>query len=59
MEVVQNIMNTFNSGVTVPAWTSGDYDSLYIVRLTNANGKVTAQFQRDYEGLNNLSTTCP
>ena len=59
VEVVQNIMNFYRSGVTVPTWTSGDYDSFYIVRLTNSNGTVTAQFERDFQGLNNLPTTCP
>jgi hypothetical protein len=59
VEVVQGIMDAFNSGVTVPAWTSGDYDALYIVTLTNRGGSITAEFRRDYEGLNNLPTTCP
>ena len=59
VQVVQNIMNFYKSGVTVPAWTSGDYDSLYIVRLVNANGTITAQFERDVQGLKNLPTTCP
>jgi len=58
-ELVQNLMNAFASGVTVPAWPSGDYDSLYVVRLTNNGGSVTAQFEHDFEGLNNLPTTCP
>jgi hypothetical protein len=56
--IVQAIMNKYGSGVPVPAWTSGDYDSLYIVRLTNSGGTITAQFTREYEGLNNLSTSC-
>jgi hypothetical protein len=59
VEVVQGIMDTFQSGVTVPAWTSGDYDSLYVVRLRNVGGTVTATFERDVQGLNNLPTTCP
>ncbi|MEP6594272.1 MAG: hypothetical protein ABJC51_11295, partial [Acidobacteriota bacterium] len=59
VEVVQNIMNAYGSGVTVPAWPSGDYDSLYVVRLTQSNGTTTAQFTHDYEGLNNQSTSCP
>lgn len=59
VEVVQNIMDYYGSGVTVPAWSSGDFDSLYVVRITNAGGLVTAQFEHDYEGLNNLSTSCP
>jgi hypothetical protein len=56
--LVQNLMNQYGGGVTVPAWTSGDYDSLYVVRLTSSGGTVTAQFTHDYEGLNGLSTSC-
>lgn len=58
-QLVQNLMNAYGGGVTVPAWPSTDYDSLYIVRLRYANGTITAQFTHDYEGLNNLSTACP
>ncbi len=58
-ELVQNIMNAYGGGVTVPAWPSGDYDSLYVVRLTRANGTTSAQFTQDAEGLNNLATSCP
>lgn len=57
-QLVQNIMNRYASGVTVPAWASGDYDSLYVVRITIGGGAATAQFTHDYEGLNNLSTAC-
>src|SRR6185503_13170576 len=32
-KVVQQIMNAYGHGATVPAWTSGDYDSLYILRV--------------------------
>lgn len=56
--LVQNILNQYGSGVTVPAWPSTDFDSLYVVRITNAGGAVTAQFTHDFEGLNGLSTTC-
>lgn len=59
VQVVQNVMDAFDSGVTVPAWTYGDYDSLYIITLTNNGGTTTAHFSREYEGLNNLPTTCP
>jgi hypothetical protein len=57
-QLVQNIMNQYGSGVTVPAWPSGDFDSLFVVRITRANGTTTAQFVHDAEGLNNLSTVC-
>jgi hypothetical protein len=59
VEIVQSIMDSFRSGVTVPAWTYGDYDSLYIVRLTNTGGVTVAQFDREYQGLNGLPTSCP
>jgi hypothetical protein len=58
-QLVQNIMNAYGAGTTVPAWGSSDYDSLYIVRLTNNNGTITAQFQHEYEGLNGQPSTCP
>ena len=52
-------MNAYGGGATVPAWTTGDYDSLYIVRINYANGSIEAQFERDRQGLNGLPTTCP
>jgi hypothetical protein len=58
-QLVQNLMNTYGGGVAVPAWPSTDFDSLYVVRLTNAGGVISAQFTHDFEGLNNLSTICP
>jgi hypothetical protein len=59
VKIVQSIMNAYGGGQTVPEWTSGDYDSLYILRLTYANGTIDAQFERDREGLNGLPTSCP
>ena len=59
VRVVRSIMNAYGGGVTVPEWTSGDYDSLYIVRINYANGRIEADFDRDREGLNGLPTTCP
>ena len=59
VEIVQSLMNRYGGGLTVPAWPSGDYDSLYIVRLTNSGGTITATFDRDVEGLNGLPTSCP
>jgi hypothetical protein len=58
-EVVQGIMNALGGGEQVPAWTSGDYDALYVVRLTTSGGQISARFERQYEGLNGLATSCP
>jgi hypothetical protein len=59
VKVVQSIMNAYGGGATVPAWTTGDYDSLYIVRINYANGSIQAGFERDRENLNGLPTSCP
>jgi hypothetical protein len=40
----------------IPTWKSGDFDSLYVVRLSPGAGM---QFQLLHEKLNNLSATCP
>jgi hypothetical protein len=58
-QLVQNIMNTYGGGAPVPPWTSTDYDSIYVVRLSNSGGATTAQFERTFQGLNGLPTTCP
>ena len=59
VKAVQNIMNAYGGGAAVPAWTSGDYDSLYVVRVNYIGSTITAHFARDREGLNNQPTTCP
>ena len=58
-QIAQNILNEFGAGVTVPAWTFGDYDTLYIVRIVRTASGTTAQFLTDAEGLNGQSTSCP
>ncbi len=58
VKAVQNIMNKYGDGVRVPAWISGDYDSLYIVHV-DYNGSIHATFERDTEGLNGQPTSCP
>jgi hypothetical protein len=59
VRVVRSIMDAYGGGQAVPDWTSGDYDSLYIVRINYATGSITARFSRDRQGLNGRSTTCP
>jgi hypothetical protein len=59
VKAVQNIMNAYGGGTAVPAWTTGDFDSLYIVHVNYTSGRISAWFERSVEGLNNLSTTCP
>ena len=59
VKVVQNIMNHYGGGAAVPAWTTGDFDSLYVVHVDYVGSSIHAQFQRDFEGLNNRPTSCP
>ncbi len=40
-------------------WKSADFDSLFIVGVTQVGGKTAITFTRDAEGLNNQSTACP
>lgn len=59
-KTVQDIINRYGGGSAVPAWQSGDYDSLYVVHVTWTDGVITsAHFTHEYEGLNNMSTSCP
>lgn len=59
VKIVQSIMDAYGGGVTVPAWQSGDYDSLYVVRVNYTSTGISARFQIEKEGLNGLPTTCP
>ena len=58
VRVVQSIMNAYGGGVRVPAWTSGDYDTLYVVRVNYTSSGIRAWFELDSQGLNGLPTTC-
>jgi hypothetical protein len=59
VKVVQNIMNAYGGGAVVPAWTSGDYDSLYVLRVDYVGTTITTTFHKDYELLNGQPTACP
>ena len=57
--VVQNIMNHYGGRAKVPAWISGDYDTLFVVRVQYGGGTTNARFSLDREGLNGQPTACP
>lgn len=59
VKVVQSIMNAYGNRQTVPAWITGDFDSLYVVRLTYTSSGIDATFEKGREGLNGLPTSCP
>jgi hypothetical protein len=57
-KAVQNIMNAYGGGAAVPAWVTGDYDSLYVLHVTYAGSTISARFTLEKEGLNGQPTTC-
>jgi hypothetical protein len=59
VKAVQNIINAYGGGATVPAWQYGDYDSLYVVRVNYTSSGPKATLDIEKEGLNGLPTSCP
>ncbi len=59
VKVVQSIMAKYGAGTSVPAWTSGDYDSLYVVEIDYVGSTASARFHREWQGLNGQSASCP
>lgn len=51
-------LNGGSSG-QVPAWNESDFDSIFVIKITHAEGGNTVTFTVDHEGLNNLSDNCP
>jgi hypothetical protein len=43
----------------VPSWPSGDFDSIFMVKITHFGDRDTVAFAIDHEGLTNLSDACP
>jgi hypothetical protein len=43
----------------VGPWPSGDYDTIFVIRLTRSGGETKISFAADHEGLDNLSDNCP
>lgn len=43
----------------VPYWPEGEYDIIYVFKITRDAGKESFFFTIENEGLNNLSDTCP
>lgn len=45
---------------SVPEWMDDDFDSIYVVRISDADGgSKRASFSRESEGLNGLAEACP
>jgi hypothetical protein len=58
--MVRNFVGAFGGNpADVPKWPDDDYDSLYIVRISDAGAKKQISFNHDHEGLTHLSSDCP
>jgi hypothetical protein len=43
----------------VPAWSGTDFDSIYVIKLTQTKGQTLISFKVDHEGLDGLPQGCP
>jgi hypothetical protein len=51
-DVAKDLMAKYaHSTAAVPEWPRDDFDSIYVVRIVRSNGKTTATFHHDHEGL--------
>ncbi len=58
--MAKELMAANGGGVeAVPSWGSGDYDSIYVVRIDRTFTRATAVFQHTREGLDGQSDQCP
>jgi hypothetical protein len=59
-EAAKRIVKQYGGDASVvPKWESADFDSIYVVRITQQNGKPVASFKVEKENLDGRSTTCP
>jgi hypothetical protein len=59
-KMLKNLVKEFAADpAQVPDWPETDYDSIYVVRISNDKTPRTATLTHDHEGLDNLSRDCP
>jgi len=58
--MVKNFVGAFGGNpAEVPEWPGDDYDSLYVLRISETGPKKLISFSRDHEELTHLSPDCP
>jgi hypothetical protein len=58
--MVRNFVGAFGRNpAEVPEWPGDDYDSLYVLRISDTGGKKSISFSHDHEALTQLSSDCP
>jgi hypothetical protein len=59
-QVARSIVTRYGGdAASVPRWESPDYDSIYVVRITQRANGPTVSFTAEHEGLNDRASTCP
>jgi len=43
----------------IPPWPGGDFDTIFVIKITRSGGQKSVAFAVDHEGLNHLSDSCP
>ena len=60
VRMVRNFLGAFGGNpAEVPEWAGDDYDSLYVLRISDTGPKKLISFSHDYEELTHLSPDCP
>ena len=58
--MARNFVGAFGgSPADVPDWPTDDYDSLYVLQISDTGAKKVISFSHDHEGLTHLSRDCP
>ena len=58
--MARNFVGAFGGNpADVPDWPTDDYDSLYVLQISNTGAKKVISFSHDHEGLTHLSRDCP
>ena len=59
-QIAKDLLKAFKAEPTVvPPWQADDFDSIYVIKIQTVNGKRTATFSLDHEGLNGQSKEFP
>ncbi len=60
-QFAKNLMTAYGKPASlVPDWPTGDFDSIYVIRIVHTGTKTTVSFTLDHEGLNGkLSSNIP
>jgi hypothetical protein len=59
-ELAQHVLKANGGDATkVPEWKSGEFDMIFVLKITHENGHRSASLRVGHEGLNGMKTACP